>query len=77
LFKEPNRAYIVEVIRVAQVFLIFVDDEDNRPLMEEVFEDELKDVISNFQKDKSLGPDFRREGRVLRAFNSTFIDLTL
>lgn len=45
--------------------------------MEEVFEDHLKDVISNFQKDKIPRIDFRREGRVLSPFNSTFIDLML
>jgi hypothetical protein len=34
-----------------------VDEEDNRDLMDEVSKDELKEVLHNFQKDKSLGPD--------------------
>lgn len=34
-----------------------MEDADNRDLMEEVFDDELKDALSSFQKDKSLGPD--------------------
>jgi hypothetical protein len=34
-----------------------VEDEDNRDLMEEVSEEELKEVVHSFQKDKIPGPD--------------------
>jgi hypothetical protein len=42
---------------MAQLFPRFVDEEDNRLLMEEVSEEELKEVLHSFQKDKSPGPD--------------------
>lgn len=35
----------------------FVEEEDNMNILEEVFEEELKEVLNSFQKDKSLGPD--------------------
>jgi len=99
IFKELEGVTIAKAIQVAQPFPRFVEDEDNRALMEEVFEDELKVVLSSFKKDKSMGPDgwvveffsfvfdtiskyllrvdndSRRDGRVLPAFNSTFIAL--
>jgi hypothetical protein len=34
-----------------------VEDEDNRDLMEEVSEEELKEVVLNFQTKKISGPD--------------------
>jgi len=34
-----------------------LDNEDNKALIEEVLEEELKNVIANFQKDKSVAPD--------------------
>ena len=57
LFKAPLQASIVEVIRMAQMFPCFVDDAGNRDLMKEVSEEELKEVMGNFQKDKSPGLD--------------------
>jgi hypothetical protein len=42
---------------VAQFFPIFVEEADNRLLMEEVTEKELLEVLHSFQKDKSPGPD--------------------
>lgn len=42
LFRAENHASIEEVVRMAQLFPIFVDEEDNRSLMEEVSEEELK-----------------------------------
>jgi len=57
LFKAPEQASIAEVIRVAQLFPRFVDDEGNQALMKEVDEEEIKAALSSFQKDKSPGPD--------------------
>lgn len=57
LFRAPEQASIVEVITVAQLFPRFVEEEGNRALMREVSEEELKKVLSSFQKDKSPGPD--------------------
>lgn len=39
------------------MFPRFVEDEGNRFLMREVSEEELKEVLNSFQKDKSPGPD--------------------
>ena len=57
LFKAPIQASIAEVIRVAQLFPRFSNEEDNRRLMSPVDEEELKKVLGSFQKDKSPGPD--------------------
>jgi hypothetical protein len=42
---------------MALLFPRFVEEEDNRTLMEDVTEEELKEVLHSFQKDKSPGPD--------------------
>ena len=39
LFKAPVHASIADVIRLAQIFPRFVEEEDNRVLMEEVTEE--------------------------------------
>ena len=39
------------------MFPRFVEEEDNRSLMRPVNEEELKEVLGSFQKDKSPGPD--------------------
>lgn len=57
LFKDPVGASTSEVIRVAQIFPRYVDVDDNRALVEEVFEEELKIALAIFQKDKSPRPD--------------------
>lgn len=57
IFKEDERVSIVDIVRMALFFSIFVNEEDNRSLMEEVIEEELKEVLHNFQKDKSLVSD--------------------
>lgn len=57
LFKAPPQATIAKVISIAQLFPRFVEEEDNRMLMEEVTEDELLEVMRSFQKDKSPGAD--------------------
>ena len=48
LFKAPNQASIAEVIRVAQLFPRFVEEEYNKFLMEEVIEEELKETLQSF-----------------------------
>ena len=57
LFKAPPQASIEEVTRLSHMFPRFVDEEDNRDLLKELTEEELKDVLGSFQKDKSPGPD--------------------
>lgn len=57
LFRAPQQANIAEVIRVAQMFPRFVDDDGNREMMKAISEEELKEVLGSFQKDKSPGPD--------------------
>jgi hypothetical protein len=57
LFKENNGANIAEIIQLALLFPCFVNDETNRSLMEEVSEEELKEVLHSFQKNKSPRPD--------------------
>jgi hypothetical protein len=57
LFKAETQASIEEVVQVAQFFPRFVDEADNRLLMEEVTEKELLEVLHSFQKDKIPGPD--------------------
>lgn len=49
---EPVGSTIGEAVQVAQFFPRFVDADENRDLMEEVFVEELKVVLSIFQKDK-------------------------
>ena len=39
------------------MFPRFVDEEENRDLVKALTEEELKEVLGSFQKDKSLGPD--------------------
>ena len=57
LFRAPAQASIAEVIRLAQMFPRFAEEEDNIRLMRPVIEEELKEVLGSFQKDKSPGPD--------------------
>ena len=57
LFKASPQASIEEVIRLSQMFPRFVDEEENGVLMKEVSEEELKEVMGSFQKDKIPGPD--------------------
>jgi hypothetical protein len=56
-FGANNQANIAEVIRVAQLFPRFVEEEDNIALMEEISEEELKENLQSFQKDKSPSLD--------------------
>ena len=55
LYKEPIQSSLAKVIRIAQVFPRFVEEEDNLALMEEISEGEIKAILQSFQKDKILG----------------------
>ena len=57
LFKAPVGAHITEIMQVAQVFPQFVGEEENLSLMEEVSEEELKEALQSFQKEKSTRPN--------------------
>jgi hypothetical protein len=48
---------IADIVRMFGFFQIFVNEEDYKHLMEEVSEEELKEVLCSFQKNKSLGPN--------------------
>jgi hypothetical protein len=56
LFKKDDRENIADIVWLSLFFPRFVDDEANIMLMEEVLENELKEVLHSFQKNKSLGP---------------------
>jgi hypothetical protein len=57
LFRAPNQATITEVIKVAQMFPRFVEEEENRILMDGSVRRRIKGGTSQFQKDKSPGLD--------------------
>jgi hypothetical protein len=57
LFKADEQVSIDAIVQLALFFPRFVEEVDNRELMEEVTKEELKEVIHSFQKDKSPGPD--------------------
>jgi len=57
LFKANQRASMANIVRMALYFPKFVGEDENISLLEEVTEDELKEVLHNFQKDKILGLD--------------------
>jgi hypothetical protein len=57
LFKEDSISQIEAILGIIRPFPRFVEEEDNRELMKEVKEEELKEIIFSFQKDKSPGPD--------------------
>jgi len=45
LLKAPKEASIVEIVYVAQFFLIFLDEEDNQNLMEFLIKGNLFTVL--------------------------------
>jgi hypothetical protein len=57
LFKVDQRVSMVDIVRMALFFPRFVGEDENISLIEEVTEEELKEVLHSFQKDKSPGPD--------------------
>jgi hypothetical protein len=57
LFKADRNINIAEIIKVALYLPSFVNEQGNQDLFVEVTEDELKETLQSFQKDKSPGPD--------------------
>ena len=55
IFKTYKRVTITEILILSQSFPRFTNHED-RALMEEIIEEELKGILHNFKKDKSPGP---------------------
>ena len=51
LFRAPAQASIAEVIRVAQLFPRYAEEEDNRRLLRPVTEQELKEVLGSWTID--------------------------
>jgi hypothetical protein len=57
LFKVDSHFSMAEIVCLVGFFPGFVNEYDNRRLMEEVIVDEVKEVLHGFQKDKSPGPN--------------------
>ena len=56
-FREDNRENISEVIQLSQLFPRLVSEEYNQGLIKEISEDELKETLHSFQKEKIFGSD--------------------
>ena len=57
IFKEGQQTTIAEVIWISQYFPESITKEDNMERMEEFSEEEVKETLLGFQKDKILGPN--------------------
>jgi len=57
IFKADGGVTIDAIVHIALYFPRFVEERDNRALMEEVTKEEVKEVLHRFQKYKSLEPD--------------------
>eukprot|EP00253_Pinus_taeda_P029007 PITA_29007 len=57
IYKAPREVNILEIMRLAELFPSFVQQEDSENLMMEVTREELEATIKWFKKDKSPGPD--------------------
>ena len=57
LYKATEEISIAEVIRVAQFFPRFIEEEGNDSIMAPVTKEEVEDILKLMQKDKSPGPD--------------------
>eukprot|EP00253_Pinus_taeda_P008065 PITA_08065 len=57
LFADPGGTSIAEIIRTAQAFPRFVEEEEAENLYREVSKEEIENVIKSMPKDKSPGPD--------------------
>jgi hypothetical protein len=57
LFKANQRVSMADIVRMALFFPRFVGKDENIFLIEEVTEEELKEVLHNFQKDEIPGPN--------------------
>ena len=75
VFKEDQQETIAEVIRISQCFPGSISKEDNLELMEEVFEEEVKETLLNFQKEKIPGPDGWTIELFLAGYESIGLDL--
>ena len=47
---------MAEIIHLSQLFPRFLTPKDNQDIMEEVLEDELKETLQSFQREKFQGP---------------------
>ena len=68
IYKARERETIENIIWITQPFPRFVEEGDTKELMEEVSQDELKEVLHRFQKDKSPRPDGWRVDLFLEIF---------
>jgi hypothetical protein len=57
LFKADRNVNIPEIIKVALYLPSFVNEQGNQDLFVEVTEEEVKETLQIFQKDKIPGPD--------------------
>lgn len=57
LFSNPGGISLAEIIRTAQAFPRFVEEEDVEDLFREVTKEEVESIIKSMAKDKSPGPD--------------------
>jgi hypothetical protein len=57
LFKENDGAITGEIMKVVRLFPKFFNDEMNEIMELEVTKEEIKGVLGNFKKAKTLGPD--------------------
>lgn len=57
LYKATEEISIAEVIRVAQFFPRFIEEEGNDSIMAPVTKEEVEDILKSMQKEKSPGPD--------------------
>lgn len=68
LFADQGEITLAEIIRTAQCFPRYVEDEEAESLMYEVSKEEVESVIKSMAKDKSPGPD----GRTIELFQHFF-----
>eukprot|EP00253_Pinus_taeda_P025252 PITA_25252 len=57
IYKAPGDINILEIMRIAELFPIFVDQDDSEELQKEVTLVELEATLKWFKKDKSPAPD--------------------
>lgn len=57
IYKAPGGINILEIMRIAELFPRYVDQEDSEEIQKEVTLDELEATLKWFKKDKSPGPD--------------------
>jgi len=57
IYKAPEEVNILEIMRVAELFPRYIEQEDSEELQKEVTMAELEATLKWFKKDKSFGPD--------------------